>query len=854
MEYIIKIKKKQKNLLSERWIWSMAWKDARNNFSRLFVFISSIAIGIAALVAISSFNNNLQEGIHRQAKELLGADYIIHANTELAQTFIDRIDTLGVEMATTSSMASMAYFMTSTSGTKLVRIVAMKGNFPFYGELKTSPENAYAILQQSGAFAMADANLSSQFDISTGDSLKIGNMTFKYAGEVTKIPNRGRIRPSFIPSVYIPMTYLDSTGLVQYGSRVNHHIYLKTSSAESAEEIALLLKSDVEKQGHTYETVESRKKSLGKTFENLYRFFNLLAFVALVLGCIGVASSVYIYVKEKRVTVGILRCIGASGWQVFNVFLIQTVLLGVLGSFLGILLGVMLQYFLPLVLQEFIPLDIQVSISWMPILQGILVGTVITVLFSALPLLNVRFVPPLVVLRIAVENSRKIPKTMILTILMIVLFLLAFATFLTKSWVIGAVFFAGLLFTFVCLMLFAKLLIFLVKKFFPGRWSFIWRQGLSNLFRPNNQTVALIVVIGLGTFLVAILSLIQTSLLNQVNFVGKKNESNTILFDVQQHQVEGVSQLINDHKYPIHQVVPIVTTRLKSLKGKQIDLIQKDTSDNIPNWALTREYRVTYRDSLHHSEKLVDGKMQQEVESPVDSIFVTISEGLKETLEVEIGDEVVFDVQGISMTTYIGGVRSVEWSNDPPNFIFVFPKGVLELAPKIFVLTTKTTDRATAGVFQRELVASFPNVSAIDLNLILETINTFFDKIAFVIRFMALFSILTGLAVLVGAVASSKYLRRKESVLLRTLGALKKQIIAITLIEYAYLGFFAGLTGIGIAVIFSWGLAVFFFETNFILNYLSLIRIWGMVIFLTILVGWWNTRDIVNNSPLQILH
>ena len=852
MEYIIKIKKAKKNLLSDRWLWSMAWKDSRNNFSRLFLFISSIVIGIAALVAISSFNDNLQEDINRQAKELLGADYVIHANTKLEQAFIDRFDTLGAEVSYTSSMASMAYFMTSTSGTRLVRVVAMQGGFPFYGELQTSPDSAYAVMK-SGAYAMVDANLSTQFDLSTGDSLKIGNMTFQYAGEVKKIPGGGGVQSTFTPSVYIPMAYLDTTGLVQYGSRINNDVYFKTIDTERAEEIAELLKSDVKKQGHTYETVEARKESLGKAFDNLYRFFNLLAFVALILGCIGVASSVHIYVKEKRATVGILRCIGASGWQVFNIFFIQTVSLGLLGSFLGVLLGLVLQYAIPLVLGEFIPLDINVAISWEAVIQGMTVGIVIAALFSVLPLVSVRFVPPLVVLRNAVENSRKITKTTLLTMSMIVIFPLTFAAFLTKSWATGGLFFIGLLFAFACLGLFAKLLIFTVKKFFPTGWSFVWRQSLSNLFRPNNQTTVLVVVIGLGAFLVATLSLIQNSLLSQVEFVGSENQSNTILFDIQQHQVEGVTQLVTDHNFPVNQVVPIVTTRLKSLNGKRIGEIQKDTSDNIPNWALTREYRVTYRDSLHHSEKLIDGKMQTTVKNPGDSIYVTISEGLLETLELAIGDEVIFDVQGIPISTYIGGVRDVEWANDPPNFIFVFPNGVLEPAPKIFVLTTKTPDKMNAGVFQRELVTAFPNVSAIDLNIILETLQTFFDKVAFVIQFMALFSIITGLVVLAGAVINSKYLRMKENVLLRTIGAMKKQIIAMTLIEYGYLGFFAGLTGVGLSVISGWGLATFFFEVKFAPAYLSLLAVWGIVIFLTMLVGWWNTRDVVNSSPLEIL-
>ncbi len=849
MEYIIRIKKETKNLFRDRWVWKMAWKDARNNLSRLFLFISSIIIGIAALVSIDSFNINLQDNIDNQAKDLLGADFVVKANKQFEEELVTAFDSADVPQASEANMASMAMFMTSTPGTRLVRVVALDGGFPFYGTVETLPSDAYEKVK-NGPYIMLDENLASQYDVSADDSIKVGRMTFKVAGEVNKIPGGGGIQATFTPSVYFHQRYLDSTGLVQYGSRINYRQYFKTATEEDANALLDELKPTIRKYGHSYDDVEEQKEDLGEGFQNLYKFFNLLAFVALILGCIGVASSVHIYVKEKRKTVAVLRCIGASGWQAFNIFFIQTVILGVFGSLLGIGLGLLVQFALPILLEEFIPLDLDLSLAWGAIGQGLILGLVISMLFSVLPLVSVRFVPPLAVLRTSFEPLKRISKVRVTVIALIILFPLTFATYQTDSILTGIFFFAALVIAFLCLAGVAWSLMKLVKKYFPSGWSFIWRQSLANLFRPNNQTVVLVVVIGLGAFLISTLNIVQNSLLNQVEFVGQENQSNTILFDIQPSQKDGVVELTKENDLPVQQLVPIITCRISEINGFTVPQIQRDTTDSIPNWAITREYRVTYRDTLHASETLKEGEVQH---IRNDSIFITISDGMQENLQLSIGDTVVFDVQGVPIRTYIGGIREVEWPQDPPNFIFVFPKGVLEEAPQIYVLTTRIEAQTQANNYQRELITLYPNVSLIDLRLILSTIDEFFSKVSFVIQFMALFSIITGLVVLAGAVINSKYLRLRENVLLRTIGAIKKQIVGMTILEYAYLGFFAGLTGIGLSVISGWVLAIYFFEVIFLPDVLGLFTIWVGIILLTVIVGWFNTRDVLNKSPLEVL-
>jgi putative ABC transport system permease protein len=850
IEYVISIKRKTKSIFRDRWVWKMAWRDARHNFSRLFLFTASLVTGIAAVVALDSINYSLQADINNNAKELLGADLVVDGNKKFNKELLRAFDSLSYPQASEADMASMVLFL-HNGQSRLIRLVALKGNFPFYGKIETQPSNAYRQMKKGG-YAMLDETLAGQYEVSSDDSLRIGNSVFKVSGVVTKIPGGGGIMSTFTPSVYISMDDLDSTGLVQYGSRVNYKQYFKIFSEKEANETFTKLRPLTRKYGFGIDTVEERKEGLGRGFLSIYQFFSLLAFIALILGCIGVASSVHIYAREKREEVAVLRCVGSSGWQAFNIFFIQIFVLGIIGSIIGSLVGVGIQQLIPLFLKGLIPFEIGFALSWKSLLMGLGLGAVVSVLFSILPLVSVRFVPPLTVLRTDFKPGRIFSKTKIAALVLIAIFPIAFATLQTRSLLTGTLFFLGLIAALACLTAVAALLLLFVRKFFPHRAGFIWRHSLSSLFRPNNQTRVLMVTIGLGAFIISTLNIVERSMLSQVEFTGQESQSNTILFDIQPSQREGIIKLMEDNKLPINQVVPIITCHLSEVKGKAVDVLQKDTSDKIPNWALTREYRVTYRDSLHRSEELIKGEIQKKKTSR-DSVWVSISEGMEENLDVTVGDSLVFDVQGVAVKAFISGVRKVEWPKDPPNFIFVFPGGVLENAPQFFVTATRVNDPQQANRFQQQLVINFPNVSLIDLRLILSTVNELFDKLGLIIRFLAMFSIITGLVVLAGAVINSKFVRIKENVLLRTVGARTRQITKITLIEYAYLGLFSALTGMILSLGGGWLLTKFFFEITFAFDWLQLLIISFGVILLTVAIGWFNSREVINTPPLQVL-
>ena len=811
--------------------------------------MAALITGIAAVVAISSLNYSFQDELDRNAKELLGADLVINGNKKFDSTWNRFLDSAKVKTARDADMASMVLFVRS-GNSRLVKVTGLEGEFPFYGKMITQPTDAYH-QTQAGNYVMLDESLAVQFGVKLGDSIKVGNTTFLMSGVVKKIPGGGGLTSTIAPAVYISMAALDSTGLIQYGSRVGYGIYIKTKSDKETKALTVKAKPLAKKLGNSIETVERRKEGLGRSFRSVYQFFSLLAFVALILGCIGVASSVHIYAREKREEVAMLRCVGSSGWQAFNIYFIQVFVLGIVGSLIGAGLGAAIHQLIPMLFKEYLPGDIQFFISWRAIGEGILTGAIVSVLFTILPLVSVRFVPPLTVLRADFLPGKIFSKTRLTAITLIVLFPIAAAAYQTKSIISGAMFSAGIAAALGFLVLVASGLLYVIRKFFPSGASFIFRHALSNLFRPNNQTRMLMVSIGLGAFIISVLNIIQHSLLNQVEFKGNANRSNTILFDIQSSQKEGVVSLIKENQLPLNQLVPIVTCRLNKLKGRTIEQIRKDTA-KIPDGLLTREYRVTYRDSLISSEELIEGKLQHFDLNKKDSVFVTISDGINESLRLKVGDSVEFDVQGVLMKTTISGVRKVDWPKDPPNFIFVFPPRALASAPQIWVATTNVNDKQ-APKFQKELVMNYPNVSLIDLRLVLSTVNELFDKIGLVVRFLAFFSIVTGLVVLAGAVINSKFVRIKENVLLRTVGARTSQIIKITLVEYGYLGLFSAITALALSLGGGWLLCKFFFEVQLSANYTELLMISAGVVLLTVFIGWFNSREVINTSPLQAL-
>ncbi|MEE8585318.1 MAG: FtsX-like permease family protein [Acidobacteriota bacterium] len=838
------------------WTWKMAWRDSRSSRGRLLLFISSITLGVAALVAIRSFGANLQQAVDDQALTLLGADLVISSRDAFSAQSEELFSNIGVAQSRQISTSTMAYFPES-SATRLVQLRALKGGFPYYGELETIPAEAGRTFQQ-GAYALVDHGLMIQLEIKVGQTVRIGTESFQVLGKLVQIPGEPPVASFVGPRIYIPHRFMERTGLIQVGSRLRYRIFFQLAPGEEAEKLEESLQGHLREHRLGSETVKERKESLGRSLENLTRFLSLAGFVALLLGGIGVASSIHLYLKQKINTVAVLRCLGAVSGQILAVYLLQAAFLGLLGALLGGFLGLGVQALIPNVLGDFLPVSIPVQISWTALLTGVVVGLGMALLFALLPLLPIRRVTPLLALRSEFEPPASRDRAQWLVCGLIALAVLLFALAQTESWAAGLWFFVGTAAVFGLLTASARLIMWLARRYFPHSWSYVWRQGLANLYRPHNQTVVMILALGLGTFLIATLFLVQDSLLGQMAGVVREDRPNLVFFDIQSDQLEGVRQEVRSQKLPILQDVAVVTMRLSSLKGEDVRQIiegipQRRTPGRRSRWPLLREYRSTYRDRLIDSEELLEGEWVGRADPDDGPVPVSLEEDIARSLRVKVGDEMVFDVQGIAVPVRVGSIRQVDWQRFQPAFFVVFPQGVLEEAPQFHVLVTRAPTVESSALLQRRVVASYPNVSAIDMALILKTVDGVLDKASFVIRFMALFSVLTGLIVLAGAIMTGRYQRIRESVLLRTLGASRRQVQRILLVEYLFLGSFAALTGLSLALAAGWGLAEFAFEVAYLPNPLPLAAAFLAVGGLTVAVGMFNSRGICDRPPLEVL-
>jgi putative ABC transport system permease protein len=338
-----------------------------------------------------------------------------------------------------------------------------------------------------------------------------------------------------------------------------------------------------------------------------------------------------------------------------------------------------------------------------------------------------------------------------------------------------------------------------------------------------------------------------------VNRSASGNQPNTVLFDIQPAQREKVVVLAQQHDLPIQGTVPIVTMRLERINSITAEALQRDSTLPMQKWVFSREYRVTFRDTLSTSEKIAKGKWNGAVNGPSGTVFISLEQRFAERNDIKVGDTMMFNVQGALIPTVVGSLREVDWNRIQTNFLVVFPTGVLEQAPQFHVLLTRIPDKAASARFQQAVVRQFPNVSIIDLGLVLSILDKLLDKVGFVIRFMAGFSIITGLVVLIASVLISKYQRIQESVLLRTLGASRKQIFFITALEYFFLGALAAATGIVLSLVGSWLLAQFTFETTFTPQWGALLLVALCISLLTVVIGLVNSRAVVTRPPLEVL-
>ena len=901
----------------------LAWRESRTARRRLALYMSSIAFGVAALVAIDSFAGNVTRSIREQSRTLLGGDMALQARAAFPAVVDTLLDSLRADKIATSrvtTFASMALAEPS-GGTRLVQVRAVSPGYPFYGEIETVPANAWSRVHDE-SIVFVDPSLLVALDAAVGDSLRLGQKLFLIAGTLGNVPGDAGITAVIGPRVYMSDKWLDATALLKFGSRAEYDVVLKLPASlatpAAAKTVARDLRRRIDPKAAALQeaqeargeerrgpggddepppadtaatrsatapapdsasgllsgaartrvrvrTVADTERDFTESVARLADFLSIIGLIALLLGGIGVASGVNAFVSAKIDTVAVLRCLGATSRQVLTLYVVQSAAMGLVGAIAGTVLGVAVQFLLPGVVSDFLPIDVELALEPRPLILGLATGVWVSLVFAMRPLLALRRVSPLQAIRREMDNTAlprewNDPARLTVDALLvgsIIGIVVSRIGDVRQGLYISAAIGGAVLVLWIA----ATLLIAAARRSTRPSWPFELRQGIANLHRPANQTRAVTLALGFGAFLLSTVYLVQANLLSRVQATSAGSAGNLLFFDVQDDQAAPLDSLLRARQHPVVQQTPIVTMRIDALNGRNMSSLMADSSTRRAGWALRREYRSTYRDSIVGSETLVAGRWfadsatraRARAANPDAPFEVSFERDLATDLGVTLGDTVTWNVQGVPVTTIVTSLRTVNWARFEANFFVVFAPEALRRAPQQFVVVANVPAGPAIAAVQRDIVRRFPNVSSVDLTLVRQTIGAIVDKVTLAIRFLGLFSLAMGIPVLFSAVAATRRARLREGVLLRTLGASRAQVARVLLAEYGALGALGALTGMVLAFAGAWGLTRFVFKDPFdpAVGPTFVIAV-GMLL-LTMAIGLLTSRDVYKATPMAAI-
>ncbi|MEW5916282.1 MAG: FtsX-like permease family protein [Gemmatimonadota bacterium] len=830
----------------------VSWWESRSTRRRLALYMSAISLGVMALVAIDSYAANVQRTVRSQSRALLGGDLAVSSGRAFpgaVDTLLDSLGAAGFPIARVTSFGSMA-LAPASGGTRFSQVRAVTKNWPLYGDVTTSPPMRLDTLH-TGRVALVDTTLLIAINANIGDSVQLGYAKFLIAGTLGKVPGEPDIAAAIGPRVLIGRDFAEATGLLVFGSRLDREVFVRVRNPGDAPTLASV-QERIRAQRLRARTIAQSESRMSDSINELSSFLGIVGIVALLLGGIGVASGVHAWVVRKIDTVAVLRCLGATGPQVLMMYSAQAALMGLLGATGGAVLGVGVQFLLPKAIGGFMPVDVTPQLEWLAIGKGMALGLWIALAFAMHPLIALRRVSPLQAIRrdvdpLPIRRSWRDPYRIGVNVLLAAT-VIAVAGTRSDSWQDTLGVSGAIALVLAVLVTSAGALSWLARRLVRAGWPYVVRQGVANLYRPANQTRAVVLSLGFGAFLLSTLYLVQSNLLGNLQRLNEESRGNLILFDVQADQANGVDSIVRGSTTPVIERTPIVTMRLSAINGVNVTTLQQDTTR--PSWALRREYRSTYRDSLFPAESLMTGEWFSATDGRLE---VSLEEEIAGDLQVKLGDKLTWDVQGINIETVMTSVRGVNWSRFEPNFFAVFEPSALASAPQTFVFLASSANERVSATLQRDVVRKYPNVAIIDLSLIRQTVSEITRRATVAIRFLAIFSLAMGVPVLFSAVAATRRERLREGVLLKTLGATRQQIGRIMFAEYALLGLLGSLTGMLLSFGGAWGVMRFVFERPMTPAYLPALVLAAGMLLLTVTIGFLSGREVFRETAMAAL-
>lgn len=844
-----------------RFVIRMAVRETRSAWRRLLFFFVCIAVGVAAIVALRSVIQSVRAVFDTEARLLIAADVILTTtrdwDPDTLQTIRRRLDEAGALARTeTIEMPTMARPADESKQiAKMVELRAVQPTFPLYGRIGLQGGQTYshALVERQGVLVRPE--LLTTFGVGVGDRIVLGQTAFTIRGIIASEPGRGMGQFNLGPRAVIDYDDVPSTGLLGPGSRARRAMLLKVPES-AIDRLVRTLRADFRDDFVNARSFRNSEDQVGRDFDRAENYLSLVGLVIVILGGIAVSSVTRVFIQQKIRSIAVLKCLGARSGQVIAIYVLQVMLLGLVGSLLGVALALGAVGAIPLWLARSgtaassILTQAHYGVTWSAALQGIGIGVLVSLLFSIVPLLQVRFIKPSLLLRDEATAGRRDWLGMGV-IAAVAAALVALAAWQAASLKIGLSVCAGFAGLAVALH-FAGLA--LTRLLAPLAYSrrFPLRHAVLHLTRPGNQTHVILLAVGLGAFFIVGIRSLQASLLREFSVQVTEDSPDMFLLDIQRDQVDRVRAFLADPATGVgqSQLIPVLRARVVGVTGRETNLA--NVQEVRARGSLAREYTITYRDHLDPNERVLQGAFWR---TPSAEPEVSVERSIHDRFAINVGDTVKFDILGRVVSARVTSVRNVEWRDSRNGgFMFVFRSGALDRVPQTYVSPIKgPRDPVSRARFQHELLARFPNVSVIDFHEILTTIRDVMSKVTLAITVVGGLVLFSGGLILIGAVAMTKFQRVYEAAVFKTLGANTRTIARMLLFEYGVLGSLAGSVGSLGAIVLTWGVSTYALEIPWRIVAGEHVAGVALTAILVASIGVLSSLDVLRNKPLATL-
>ncbi|HZB61588.1 MAG TPA: ABC transporter permease [Microvirga sp.] len=835
----------------------LALRELRGGLKGFGIFLACIALGVAAIAGVSSLSRSLTEGISREGRRILGGDMAFsllqREASEAERAFL-------ASKGGVNSIASMrAMAIAGEKGSALVEMKAVDAGYPAIGALDTDPPLAPPDLfaERNGAFgAAADPALLARLDLNVGDRVTVGAATVELRASLVSEPDKIASGIGFGPRLLLSQEAVRATGLIQPGSLVRWTYRLLLPPALSTDEGLAGIEAEANRAlpeaGWNIRTRVNADPRFAKNIERFTQFLTLVGLTALLVGGVGVANAVRGFVDRKRASIATLKSLGAPGGQVVMLYLVQVMMIALVGVGIGLVVGGALPFIVTGLFGHLLPIPIRPVIAVSELGVALLYGVLTSLVFALAPLGRAHDVPVSGLFRDQVDPERRWPRRRYLAALgLSVAALVGLAVFAAYDRRIALMFVAAAAGSFVLLRLVAMGIMALARRL-PRPRRTAPRLALANIHRPGALTPSLVLSLGLGITLLVTLALIDANLTRQLQQTLPERAPSFFFLDIPNPQADAFEGFLKGQAPEAHlERVPMMRGRLVTLGGRPVAEIKANED---VSWVLDGDRGITYARTPPEGSRLVEGEWWPEDYrgKPLVSFDHKIAEGLG----LKLGDEITVNVLGRNISATIANLRQVEWRSLGINFVMVFSPNTFAGAPHTHLATVTFPNGSDAALDRRILRSSaqeYPMVTSVRVKDALEAVNDVVSQLITAIRGASSIALIASLLVLAGALAAGHRARLYDAVVLKTLGATRARLLSAYALEYGLLGLATAIFGL-----LAGGVAAYFIITrvmnlSFALDLSGALLASALAVLVTVGLGLMGTWRILSQKPAQYL-